>query len=385
ANSEEFGSDEREQGYHSYSSMRSELEELASKYQSIINISSIGLTYEEREILVIKISDNPKLDEDEPEVLYVGAHHGNEKPSYEVLIYFINYLAEKYYEASKEGDRVRWVVNNRELYIIPMLNPDGVEANERKNREPNYGPLGNPLPNCYGVDLNRNYGYKWELFRDPRYRVHYLGTTSNDPYSDTYRGEEPFSEAETVAIKNLAEKHNFVLAVSYHTFGEIILYPWGYTDEDPPDEELFISIGNNISKINGYEVAQSSDFYWTLGDATDWLYGELGVLPYTIELGEEHSPPYEEVLSISKIHVEVNLYIAEIAEDPRGEWIIRGEPLESVLKHEEKIFEDTPATIATTSVTMIVVFGIVYGGLFKCFRIALRSERKKYAEGSMEE
>lgn len=383
ANSVKLSSSEIKGGYHSYDSMRLELEDLAGKYQNIINISSIGITYEGREILVIKISDNPEIDENEPEVLYMGAHHGNEKPSYEVLIYFINYLAEKYYEASEEGDRVRWVVNNRELYIIPMFNPDGVEADERKNREPNYGPLGNPLPNCYGVDLNRNYGYKWELFYIPRYRVHYLGSTSNNPYSDQYRGEEAFSEAETKAIRGFVSEHNFTLALSYHTYGEVILYPWGYTDEDPPEEELFLSIGNNISKFNGYRVSQSSDLYWTLGDATDWLYGERNVLAYTIELGREHSPPYEEVLNISKTHVEVNLYIAEIAENPRGEWVVRDEPLESVLRAREKIFEDTPATLATMSFMMIAAFGITYGGLFMCFRIAMRSERRKY--GSMEE
>lgn len=369
------------QGYHSYDSMNLELEELEERYPDIVSVFKIGTTYEERDILVVKISDNPNTDEaQEPEILYLGAHHGNEKPSYEVLIYFINYLVENYYKGGEEGNRVRWVVNNRELYIIPMVNPDGVEADQRKNREPNYGPLGNPLPNCYGVDLNRNYGYKWDLFYDPEYRVHYLGTTSNDPYSDQYRGEEAFSEAETKAIRDFVTEHDFVLALTYHTYGEYILYPWGYTDEPPPEEELFISIGNNISRINGYRLAQGSELYWTLGDATDWLYGEKNVLAYTIELGKEHSPPIEEVINISKTHVLVNLYIAEIAGDPSGEWVIKGEAMPERVS---AIFEPSLQATLIMAFTMLAIYGIVYLGLFKCIRIALRAERRKH--GSMEE
>ncbi|MCG2825418.1 MAG: hypothetical protein L6265_02355, partial [Thermoplasmatales archaeon] len=117
---------EEQNTYHSYASMTTELTGLAESHSDIVSMFSIGTTYEGRDIWAMKISDNPNADEaDEPDVLYMGAHHGNEKPSYEVLIYFINYIVEKYYENSDEGGRVRYVVNNRELYIVPMVNPDG--------------------------------------------------------------------------------------------------------------------------------------------------------------------------------------------------------------------------------------------------------------------
>ncbi|MBA3043568.1 zinc carboxypeptidase, partial [archaeon] len=182
---------EEQNTYHSYASMTTELTGLAESHSDIVSMFSIGTTYEGRELWVIKLSDNPDIDEsDEPDVLYMGAHHGNEKPSYEVLIYFINYIVEKYYENSDEGGRVRYVVNNRELYIVPMVNPDGVDADERKNREPNYmpGPMHTPYPDCYGVDLNRNYDYMWNIIYPP-------SDTAN-PYSNTYQGEGAFCEKE---------------------------------------------------------------------------------------------------------------------------------------------------------------------------------------------
>ncbi len=368
----------QQEDYHSYDSMKSELSALTEQHPDIISVFSIGTTYKERDILAVKISDNPNVDEpDEQDVLYMGAHHGNEKTSYEVLIYFINYLAEKYTEESEEGNRVRWVVNNRELYIVPMVNPDGVDADTRKNTEPNYmpGPMHTPYPNCYGVDLNRNYDYMWGRI--------YPGTDSANPYSDQYQGEAPFSEKETQATRDFASAHDFVISLSYHTYGELILYPWGYTSEPPDDEDLFVSIGNNISAINGYEAMQAYDLYPTSGDSDDWLYGEKGVLAFTIELGsgeDGHSPPMDRVLDISRTHVLVNLYVAEITADPRGTHIIQGELLK---KPQEAIFEATPATFAIMGITMLTIFGITYGGLFKCIRIAIKAERKKY--GAMEE
>jgi len=363
---------ERQGTYHSYESMTSELEGLAKKHSDIVSMFSIGTTYEGREIWVMKISDNPNTDEsDEPDVLYMGAHHGNERPSYEVLIYFVNHVVEKYYENSKEGNRVRYVVNNREMYIVPMINPDGADADERKNREPNYmpGPMHTPYPDCYGVDLNRNYGYMWGIFPYP--------ANSANPYSDEYEGEAPFSEKETQAVRDFAGSHDFVLSLSYHTYSELILYPWGCTTQPTEDDELFRGIANGISSINGYDVMQASDLYLTSGDADDWLYGEKGVLAFTIELGKEHSPEYDEVLNISETHVGVNLYVAEIADNPGEEWVLREE---EISEKAEGIFEDTPTSFAMMAVMIVAIFGITYGGLFKCFRIVIKSERKKHGD-----
>jgi carboxypeptidase T len=328
--------------YHTYDEMTTYLKTLESNNPDIMRLSSLGKTYEDRDIWLGKLSDNVSDTEDEPEVLLMGAHHGNEKPSYEVLIYFIQHMIQnyslkntdndgdgkvnedpidgkdndqdKYIDEDPSEERVREVINNTEIYLIPMLNPDGVEAGTRKNRAPNYGSFGfNKKITSYGVDLNRNYGHRWFfLFFFPKF---YSGATSYGYNSSVYRGEKPFCEVETQAVKQLVNNRNFKLCLTYHTYGQLILYPWGYTRFPAKDKRTFESIGKDIKKINNYTLSQSVYLYPTIGDATDWLYGKRGVLSYTIELGTEFAPTNPETLKqICITHVGVNLFICEKAE-----------------------------------------------------------------------
>ena len=120
---------------------------------------------------------------------------------------------------------------------------------------------------------------------------------------------------EVKAIKQLAEEHDFKICLTYHTSGELILYPWGYTKLPAKDKQLFESIGEDIKKINKYRLSQSVYLYPTLGDACDWLYGRKGVIPYTVELGTSQAPGDPEVLrEMCIIHIGVNLYVCEKAE-----------------------------------------------------------------------
>jgi hypothetical protein len=328
--------------YHTYDEMTMFLQTLENNNSDIMALSSLGKTYEDRDIWMVKISDNVSDNEEEPEVLLIGAHHGNEKPSYEVLIYFIQHIVQNYslkntdtdgdgkvnedpidgmdndqdsyVDEDPSEDRVREVVNNTQIYLIPMLNPDGVEAGTRKNRAPNHGNFGfSKEITSYGVDLNRNYYYRWFfLFLFPKI---YIRSTSYYDISNVYRGEKPFSEVETQAVKQLVDTRNFKICLTYHTYGKLILYPWGYTQLPPKDKKQFESIGNDIKKINNYTLAQSVYLYPTLGDATDWLYGKRRMLSYTIELGTEFAPTNPEILKQMCItHVGVNLFICDIAE-----------------------------------------------------------------------
>ena len=108
-----------------------------------------------------------------------------------------------------------------------MVNPDGVEAGTRKNHAPNYGSFGNfPFLTSYGVDLNRNYDYRWDnWFKEPW--KYWTSTNQINTKKSIYRGEQPFCENESRAIRDFVNQHNFVASLSYHTFGEYILYPWG--------------------------------------------------------------------------------------------------------------------------------------------------------------
>jgi carboxypeptidase T len=338
--------------YFTYPEMTSLLQNQSQNHSDIMSLTSIGKTYEQRDIWMVKLSDNVDQDEDEPGVLLMGAHHGDEKPSFEVLIYFINYVLDCYekentdddgdglvnediidgYDNDGDGlvdedpseDRVRDVLENTQIYLIPMVNPDGVEYNWRKNRAPNYGADGkSDTMTSYGVDLNRNYGYMWNivyLFPE-NYFLEYI----TDENTWVYRGEEPFCENETRAVKSFVETHEISISLSYHDYGEFMLFPWMHTSRKTPHEMLFRSIGENMSKINKYDLkiyGQYGEreyiiprFQGTPGSSENWLYGEHGILSFTMELCKRRPEQYSpRVLDACWKHVGVNLYVCERAQ-----------------------------------------------------------------------
>lgn len=339
--------------YHTYDSMTQHLHNLSENYSNIFHLESIGTTYEGRSIWRMKVSDNPGQKENEPAVLLMGAHHGNEKPSYESLIFFLNYVAEAYYAENHDSDgdglvdeddfdgvdndndglvdedpsedRIRSIVDSSEIYVIPMVNPDGVEYNWRKNRAPNYGSFGNADEiTSYGVDLNRNYDYLWFLpyFLPLNYMLPFIISDQ----SWNYRGEYGFSELETQAIRDFVLDHdNIEISLSYHTYSEIIFYPWMHTSLETPDEETFISIGSNISQIDGYDLRIHGwgdrdylipRFGGTIGTSENWLYGTQGIYSFTMELCKTRAPTDPEVVyDYCWKHVGVNLYVAQRAHD----------------------------------------------------------------------
>lgn len=333
--------------YYTYDNMTLYLTNLSQTYTDIMSLTSIGTTYEGRNIWMVKLSDNVQVEEDEPGVLLMGAHHGDEKPSYEILIYFIKYIVETYQsdELDNDGDAifnedpfdgidndndgrtdedpdediVRSTLSNTELYIIPMVNPDGVEYGWRKNREPNYGSDGQSTSiTSYGVDLNRNYGYMWNvvyLFPENYFLEYIL-----DDESWIYRGEQPFSELETQAVKSFVETHDIDISLSYHDYGEFMLFPWMHTSRHTPHESLYRSIGEGMSRINKYDLriyGQYGDreyliprYQGTPGSSENWLYGEHGIIAFTMELCRRR-PERSSTLVLDACwkHVGVNLYI----------------------------------------------------------------------------
>jgi len=333
--------------YYTYQNMTDLLLELYTNNSDIMHLESLGKTYENRNIWLVKISDNVDQDEKEPGVLLMGAHHGNEKPSYEVLIYFIKHVIKNYRENNTDNDndgeinediidgfdndldglidedpseeRVREVVNNTQIFLIPMVSPDGVEADTRKNCVPNYGSFGlrNKITS-YGVNLNRNYDYKWNYqFLFPlRFGIFDIWDKSFN-----YRGPKAFSENETKAVKNLVEKSNISISLSYHSYSEVMFYPWMHTSRTNPHEEIFLSVGENMSKINKYELLANG---WnnnsyiiprlggTLGTSENWLYGQHGIIAFTMELCKEFAPSDSDIVhNVCLSHVGVNLYVCE--------------------------------------------------------------------------
>lgn len=298
-------------GFFTYEEFIMQLDSMAARYPDIISAKQpIGdfLTYEGKPLYWLKISDNPNVDEEgEPEVLYTALHHAREPASLSQLIYYMYYLLENY----DSDPNIKLLVDNTEMYFVPMVNPDGYSYNQltnpngggmwRKNRRDNNGNS-----NDMGVDLNRNYGYEWG------------GQGSSGSYSsETYRGSEPFSEPETQAIKYLSENHEFKLALNYHTYSNLLLFPYGFDyDQFTPDHDYFLGFTDELVRYNNYVNEISSNLYPAAGDSDDWLYGgdtKPTILSMTPEVGSSFWPASDAILGLCRENLYMNLTLARLA------------------------------------------------------------------------
>jgi len=268
--------------YHTYAESVAWMDTLRTFYPQVISARwSLGAGHLGNQIWCARISDNPDVDEDgEAEVLFDGAHHAREIMAAEMPMMLAEYLCEQYAAGDPE---IVALVNAREIYIVPIVNPDGFLYNEqtnpngggmwRKNRRNNGG--------SYGVDNNRNYPYQWGCD---------WGSSGN-PSDETYRGPAAGSEPETQAMMSFVNAHEFVVRQSYHTYGELTLYPWGYTTADTPDHATFQEMAAAMVQYNGYTPGQPGEvLYDVCGGTFDWDYGasaqHLAVYGFTNEMGD---------------------------------------------------------------------------------------------------
>jgi len=263
--------------FHSYAELEQELLALQDSYPNIARVIDQGDSLEGRNIYALKISDNVHQDEQEAEVFFVGCHHAREWISVEVPFLLGKYLVENY----DTNSQVKDLVDQCEIWIVPLLNPDGLEYSIhfyrywRKNRRDNGD-------GSFGVDPNRNYIYNWGLDNEG---------SSSDPSSNVYRGTAAFSEPETQAIRDLFAERNFQAVISYHSYSQVILYPWGYTNQPTAEDQLLDQIAAAMSglmlAVNGalYEYGQAGeDLYLTNGGMIDWSFGTYNIPSYTLEL-----------------------------------------------------------------------------------------------------
>jgi len=299
--------------YHSYAELERDLFALEQAYPNLAKVYDIGDSHEMRNIYAIKISDNVQLEEEsEAEVCITGCHHAREWISVEVPFYVAQHLLDSY----ATDAHIRNLVNQSEVWIVPLVNPDGLEYSIhfyrywRKNMRDNQN-------GTFGVDPNRNYGYQWGYDN--------LGS-SPDSSSYVYRGPGPFSEPETQAIRDLVNQRSFQVLISYHNYSQVILYPWGYTNQPTEMDEVLETMAREMSwrmqAVNGriYGYGQGGgELYLTNGDTVDWAYGEKGIPAFTIEL-----PPAdvqlgafitadEAITPIVKENIPAMLYIIEWA------------------------------------------------------------------------
>ena len=302
-------------GYLKYDEMLAELDDMAQQYPNLITVKapiSTYLTFNNRPIYHVKISDNPNANESgEPNILYSAIHHAREPMSMSETIFYMWYLLENY----GSDEEVTYLVDHTQMFFVPCINPDGYIYNEttnpngggmwRKNRRNNGGGV-------YGVDLNRNYSYGW-------------GTTgtSNNPSNDTYCGTAAFSEPETQAMRWLVQNYDFEMAFNAHTYGEDILFPIGTTNNEFADHhDYFQAYCNHMVEYNGYNAMKSSGLYPASGDSDDYMYKvDVGVgekdtiFVHTPEIGTDFWPASADIVPTCKDMLFPNLVLAHMSKN----------------------------------------------------------------------
>lgn len=271
-------------GYHNYAEMTAEIDRIIGEKPDLVSKQVIGTSHEGRDIVAVKISDNVSADEDEPEVLFTHHQHAREHLTVEMALYLMGEFADGY----GTDQRITDVVDGREIWIVPDLNPDGGEydiatgayRSWRKNRQPNSGS------SAVGTDLNRNWDYQWGC----------CGGSSGSPSSDTYRGSAGESAPEVKVVADFARsrvvggEQQITAGIDFHTYSELVLWPYGYTYDDTApgltqdDRDAFAAVGEKMAASNGYTPQQSSDLYITDGSINDWLWADQKVFSYTFEM-----------------------------------------------------------------------------------------------------
>ncbi|MEZ5987565.1 MAG: M14 family zinc carboxypeptidase [Planctomycetota bacterium] len=263
-------------GNYTLAEMEAILDAFAKNFPALCTKrTSIGKTIENRDIWMVKISDNVQTDEAEPEVLFDAVHHAREPVGMTTTLLFMDWLLSNY----QKDPRATYLVEERELYFVPCLNPDGYEYNRsirpggggmwRKNRRLN-------ADNSYGVDLNRNWPTGWGLDSG----------SSGSTTSETYRGPKALSEPETQALEAFIKSRNFTFGNSCHTYQELLLRPWGYQTGEPTNGARYKVIDVEAVKVSGMPAGPVSTLlYLASGSAIDHYHAVHGMFAYTPELG----------------------------------------------------------------------------------------------------
>jgi len=273
--------------YYTYPEVCSIMNRLALGHPDICRLETLGLSAGNRPILALQVTANPTVESGRPVVRLIGAHHGNEKISTEVTLAFMQLLCDSY----PTSPPVRSLVDNREFWIVPILNPDGHVANSRSNGA--------------GVDLNRDYGYEWELY------------------------SRPFTQPETRALGRNAEQHPPTLEFAYHATARYCNYLWDNTPIDPPDLDWIIALSQRYcdstygSRLTQLVPINGWDWYEVHGSCQDNTFGVYGALAWTIETQQPSTRV--KIDSICRAHCRALLDIATIAG-----WGVSGRVYDSV-------------------------------------------------------
>jgi len=301
--------------YHPITEINTRLDELAAESGGTATVFTAGQSLEGRPIKGIRFSapdlpGNPRANR--PQVMFEGAQHAREWISPCVNMW----IADRMIETYATDARVRAVVDHFEVVVVPVINVDGyaytwIPANRlwRKNRR-------NNGDGSFGVDLNRNWGYQWGG-----------QGASTAPNNDTYRGTAGFSEPETQVMRDFITSLPRLKAhIDFHSYSQLVLSPFGYTGSLCPDNALFVMLNANMTggifSINGklYNSGPSyTAIYPASGVVPDWVYGDRGVLAWTIELRDTGQTgfvlPADQIVPTAMENFEAVLRLCEYVRD----------------------------------------------------------------------
>ena len=256
-------SDNPMRDYHDYNELTEFLVNISNTYPSITNLISIGQSVQGRELWVIEISDNPGVNEVEPEFRYIANMHGDETVGREMSVYLIDWLCSNY----GVSERATNLINNTSIHIMPSMNPDGFELGQRNNAN--------------DVDLNRDFP---DQFQDP---------------NNSVNGRQP----ETRSVMQWSEQHNFILSANMHTGALVVNYPFDGPNSGTysacPDDDLFIDLALTYSENHqdmysespfSQGITNGAQWYAVFGGLQDWSYVWTKAFDVTLEQNEVKWP-----------------------------------------------------------------------------------------------
>lgn len=324
-------------GFRTFAQIVALLDSLSSANPNIMTAKfSVGQSYMGEQIWVVKVSDNPNVDENEPEVFYNSYIHAREPAGAAALLHVLKYLIANYGTDQEVTD----IVNNRELFFMPVVNPDGVIYNEETNSEggglwrKNRRPTGANV----GIDLNRNFGHKW-AYDD-------IGSSPSTS-SEVYRGPSPFSEIETQVLRDFVISRDFSVCNNIHTYSNLFIWPYGYDRIFTHQEDFFSNLGDSLAQYNGYSPDVGWTLYPTNGAADDWMWGDTLSKPRFVSLTTEIGASFDgfwpaptRIPVLEAENLQPNLFLAKIADNP----LRLGPPARSILSVPDSVGQDFSVT-----------------------------------------
>jgi carboxypeptidase T len=298
-------------GFFTLNEIAQQLDSLRLLYPNVVGAKdSIGASLQGRAIWAVRVTANPDVASDRPQVLYFAQQHANEPIGMMVLLFFMHYLAERY----GVDPEVTYLLDNRDLWFVPIVNVDAYEANRRM--QPGGGGMrrknmrGVITDNdVRGVDLNRNWDAEWGLDD--------LGSSPN-PMDWDYRGTAPFSEPETQVLSSFCWGKSFRFSMEYHAYWNTVFTPPGYDMTiETADSLLFRAYIRELTRQNHYSNGMTVSSYPSNGYGSDWLYENPPPagkhFPFLVEVGSDVDgvwPATGRLLPLALENVPANLFAA---------------------------------------------------------------------------